>query len=292
MEAPSRSRPPKRTHRRSHVRDYSFKAKGKANLRAIAEIIASPQSKSGLRSSDSAQDDIATDNVQAHDETEGNQDAAIAPRRLIFPETPEADIGSASGSASSDQQPETSTPNKKMKIPIAPTTFSSDEGPLGPLGLAEVAIRTEGEDSQNDAANESLDESTGDTINDDITDCRFSSEDASANNNAKTDQESTSQESTSDEHMDDNDEDEQRYGSDDTRDGGPYETTKVHMSESQMERERQDEHVLNLNYPEIYWCSWCSKQFTAEVFSILIHRFRATKYKYHLTTIEINLDRS
>ena len=108
--------------------------------------------------------------------------------------------------------------------------------------LADAAIRTEGEESQGE-------ESTGDTINDDITDCRFTSDETSANNNDDNREESEDEASS---------QDVQRYGADDTRDGGPYETTRVHMT-SQDERDRQDENVLNLHYPEIFWCSWCSR---------------------------------
>ena len=42
------SRPPKRTHPRNQVWDQSFRPRGRANLRAIAEIITRPQSKVDL----------------------------------------------------------------------------------------------------------------------------------------------------------------------------------------------------------------------------------------------------
>ena len=102
--------------------------------------------------------------------------------------------------------------------------------------------RTEGEESQGEKSSE---ESTGDTINRDISDCSFTttSEDNSANNNDDNRNESGGETSSED----------------DTRDWGPYEATKVHFTDSQDERDRQDEHVLNLHYPEIFWCSWCNR---------------------------------
>ena len=239
----TRSRPPKRCHRRS-VRDQSFKPRGRANIRAIADIIMSPQSRERLRSAareaaiqDSSSQDAQDDSVQANVDR-----AEIVPRQLTFSNVQDTDSGSAS--SSNDQGPETSTPNKKMKMPVEEIEVtSSEDGPPGPLGLAEAVIRTEGEESQGE-------QSTGDTINDDISDCRFTSPETSANNNDDKNEESTD---------DTSGQDEQRFGADDTRDGGPYETTRVHWTDSQNERDRQDEHVLNLHYPEVYWCSWCSR---------------------------------
>ena len=237
----TRSRPPKRPHRRS-IRDQSFKPRGKANIRAIADIIMSPQSRERLRSAareaaiqDSDSQDAQDESVQATFDR-----AEIVPRQLTFSNVRDTDSGSASPN---DQGPETSTPNKKMKMPVEIEVVSSDDGPPGPVGLSNVAIRTEGEESQGET-------STGDTINDDISDCRFTSPETSANNNDDKNDESTDESSG---------QDEQRYGADDTRDGGPYETTRIHLTDSQNERDRQDEHVLNLHYPEIYWCSWCSR---------------------------------
>ena len=91
--------------------------------------------------------------------------------------------------------------------------------------------------------------------------------------NAGAEQESSTSTSTSSEsstesidddepNASDNDDDEadvQRYGADDTRDGGPYETERVLMSASQIQREREDERTMNRAYPEIYWCAWCSR---------------------------------
>ena len=58
---------------------------------------------------------------------------------------------------------------------------------------------------------------------------------------------------------DEDEDDVQRYGADDTRDGGPYEAERVLMSASQIQREREDERTMNRAYPEIYWCAWCSR---------------------------------
>ena len=245
----TRSRPPKRSHRRS-IRDQSFKPRGKANIRAIADIIMSPQSRERLRSAareaaiqDSSSQDAQDDSVQATFDR-----AEIVPRQLTFSNARDTDSGSAS--SSDDRGPETSTPNKKMKMPEEVEVTSSEDGPPGPLGLASAVIRTEGEESQGE-------ESTGDTINDDISDCRFTSPETSANNNDDKAEESTDDTSSQDD--DTSGQDGQRFGADDTRDGGPYETTRVHWTDSQNERDRQDEHVLNLHYPEVYWCSWCSR---------------------------------
>ena len=134
-----------------------------------------------------------------------------------------------------------------MKIPIEIEVVSSDDGPPGPLGLANTAVMTEAEQSQGEGSTE---ESTGDTINDDISDCRLTSPENSANGNDDNYEESTDEMSG---------QDEQSFGTDDSGDGGPYETTRIHMTDSQIERERQDEDVLNLHYPDIYWCSWCSR---------------------------------
>ena len=239
----TRSRPPKRSHRRS-IRDQSFKPRGKANIRAIHDIIMSPNAHDRLRSAarnaaiqDSHSQDTQEANAQDQSAQEAFDRAEIVPRQLTFSNVQNSEAGSAS---SGDQGPETSTPNKKMKMPIEIEVVSSDDGPPGPLGFANIMIRTEGEESQGEKSSE---ESTGDTINRDISDCSFTSEDNSADNNDDNRNESGGETS----------------GEDDTRDGGPYEATKVHFTDSQDERDRQDEHVLNLHYPEIFWCSWCNR---------------------------------
>ena len=128
----TRSRPPKRSHRRS-IRDQSFKPRGKANIRAIHDIIMSPNAHDRLRSaarSAAIQDSHTQDTQEANAQEGSAQDAfdraEIVPRQLTFSNVQNSEAGSAS---SGDQGPETSTPNKKMKMPIEIEVVSSDDGP-------------------------------------------------------------------------------------------------------------------------------------------------------------------
>ena len=253
-----RARPLKRFRRDL---TYRIPRTSKVTLRYLRELMGSP--KEGLRS-------------QAKD------DQPLIPKQLD-PVRFQGYSSSSESETDSIDQPGTSTPKKQRK-----SASSEDEGPRGPAGLV-AANAVEDDDSLAGLEEEvALDSTTGDTITDDITDCTFSSKSCGAeksndvsneeNEISKAISKDTSKdegEITSDSEKDDSEKDDSekeegeitpsdeeiRYGADDTRDGGPYETERVHMSDSQLEemrRDQEDERVM-VHYPEIYWCAWCGR---------------------------------